>query len=365
MEDKSNQTSQLGVTLLEFDGKYDSPHRCEDLIAKYDSVSRLDRIHWSTNLRLIREIGRGGQGTVFLAERVGADGFNLPVAVKVFSPEPYLRPEDYDQDMRRVAKIASKVAAIQNEHLLSVNHFLDRNRIRVMIMERIEGYDLRKLLTPKMLGIVQDRVSEKRWTRIQKNLVCPGREQPKLNPIQALFVIQGCLAGLKSMHEHGLVHGDVKPANIMINRCGSAKLIDIGSAADETVPAKFKACTPAYAAPEVLDGQSPTMSSDLVSLGYVFMELVAGKPLFRNVDDLAKLSDEKRHVASALIDLFGEIEKNTDELVAVCMELVTAADEYDAANRITNLIDETGLLANRQNELPIWLEELLEIEQSD
>ena len=140
-----------------FDGQPTGP-QCAELIGRYDKLVSEQRLSWTTHLRLLRKLGAGGQGVVYLTERRGADGFTLPVALKIFSPERYGSPEEYDADMARIGRVSAKVARIQHENLLVVQNFLDRERVRLMVMEWVEGFDLRRLLTPKMYGVVKSRV---------------------------------------------------------------------------------------------------------------------------------------------------------------------------------------------------------------
>ena len=138
-------------------------NQCGPLCDRYEEILREKRHSWTTHLRLLKKLGSGGQGVVYLTERRGSDGFTLPVALKVFSPERYATPIHYDSDMSRMGRVAAKVAQIQHENLIVVENFLDRDRIRMMVMEWVEGFDLRRLLTPKMFGIVKERFSQKRW----------------------------------------------------------------------------------------------------------------------------------------------------------------------------------------------------------
>ena len=144
---------------------------CADLTDRYDGVIAAQRHSWTTHLKLIKELGRGGQGIVYLTRRLGSDDFTLPVALKIFSPERYPSPQEYDADMGRMARVAAKLARIQHDNLLQVYNFLDRDRIRMMVMEWVEGFDLRRLMTPKMFGVVKERFSDKRWAHINLSLI--------------------------------------------------------------------------------------------------------------------------------------------------------------------------------------------------
>src|SRR5690606_23093113 len=117
-----------------------------ELLTRYEAILQGHRLSWTTHQGLLRLLGRGGQGVVYLSERRGADGFTLPIALKIFSPFPYPSPKDYDQAMLRIAQVAARVAQIQQDNLLDVHNFVDRDRIRIMSMEWIDGYDMRRLL---------------------------------------------------------------------------------------------------------------------------------------------------------------------------------------------------------------------------
>ena len=95
-------------------------NQCTELFRRYEEILSEKRHSWTTHLRLLKKLGAGGQGVVFLTERRGSDSFTLPVALKVFSPERYATPSHYDADMARMGRVAAKVARIQHENLLVV-----------------------------------------------------------------------------------------------------------------------------------------------------------------------------------------------------------------------------------------------------
>ncbi len=101
--------------------------------------------------------------------------------------------------------------------------------------------------------------------------------QPRLKPGIAMSVVRECLAGLAALHREGIVHGDLKPSNVMLKRTGNAKIVDIGSAFEiDNAPAQ-RTCTPTYTPrPRCLEGEDCSPRSDLASLGYVLIELLAG-----------------------------------------------------------------------------------------
>ena len=147
-------------------------------------------------------------------------------------------------------------------------------------MQYINGCDLRHLLQPGLLRCLKQCVNEDRWKTIS-NVVYSGNETQQLavQPAIAVYIIERVLRGVQALHKLGIVHGDIKPSNIMLNACGSLKIIDLGSAFEITAPPAEYYVTPAYAAPEFLETGVMTQQSDLASVGYVLIELLSGKSI--------------------------------------------------------------------------------------
>src|SRR5205814_327753 len=150
-------------------------------------------------------LGSGGQGAVYLARRLGTDGFSRTVALKLFSPEPYRDALDYEEDMRRIARVAARVAHIQHDNLIDVHDFFEQGGIRLMEMEWLDGYDLRQLLTPRMLEQTRERVAPADWLRINDVIIEEGPVQPRFKPGVAIQVLRDCLAALAALHRTGIV----------------------------------------------------------------------------------------------------------------------------------------------------------------
>lgn len=366
------QGDDLSPTVSHFQSQVAGRH--SELIENYENIIGGKRQSWTMHLRLLKKLGSGGQGEVYLTERRGADMFTLPVALKVFSPERYPTLIDYENDMERMARVASRVARIQHENLLQVENFLERDQIRIMVMEWVEGFDLRRLLTPRMLTVLQMRVTEKRWNQINDVLVTAGPSQPRFKAGAAVAIIRDCLDSLAAMHRNGIVHGDVKPGNIMLKRTGHAKMIDIGSAFEIDDPPVKRACTPVYSAIEVLEGEANTRLSDLASLGYVAVELLAGKPLFPNVKGLSGLLKAKHALHNELESVLpAEVYRN-ELLVNFCQRLINpdpkqrfaSAEEADlreeGAAAFHRQLIKSDLASQYQNDIRVWVDELIEIE---
>ncbi len=345
--------------------------RCSDeLIARYKHILDQPRLSWTEHHQLNRILGAGGQGVVFLSERRGTDRFTLPVAVKVFSPERYEDERSYDDSMGRMAQVAAHVAQIQQDNLLDVHNWIDRERIRLMEMEWVDGFDLRHLLTQKMLEWIHYHVSSKRWRYINQVIVTAGPMQPRVKPGVAIAIVRDCLAALAALHRHGIVHGDLKPSNIMLKRTGNAKIVDLGSAFELEDPPARRSCTPTYAAPEVLDGEACTPRSDLASLGYVLIEMLSGSPPFAGLKTYPELLAAKRFLAQRLARVLPEEVVCNELLMSFCRGLVApdpsrrfpsaeAADlvKEGAASFHRQLI-KGDLASEYDNEIRLWLEEL-------
>ncbi len=358
----NNATLTLGGT--------ESPRCSDELLERYDSIVQEKRLSWTEHSRLTRLLGVGGQGVVYLSERRGTDSFTLPVAIKIFSPERYADARAYDVAMSRIAHVASRVAQLQQDNLLDVHNFVERNRIRMMEMEWIDGQDLSRLLTQSMLERIKDRVSVRRWEYINNVIVTPGTTHPRLKPGIAVAVTRECLAALAALHREGIVHGDIKPSNIMLKRTGNAKIVDIGSAFDVNDPPANFTCTPNYAAPEVLEAAECTPLSDLASLGYVLIEMLAGRPLFAGINDYTQLLEAKRMLPRLLPEIVPQEVAVNKLLMSFCRGLIApdpmrrfpsaeAADlkEEGAAAFHRQLI--IGDLASEyENEIRMWLSEL-------
>jgi serine/threonine protein kinase len=345
--------------------------RCpEELLGRYGEIVEGGRLTWTEYHQLTKRLGAGGQGVVFLTTRRGSDGFTLPVAIKIFSPERYDSEALYDEAMERIAKVSSRVAQIQQDNLLDVQNFVEHRRIRVMEMEWIDGYDLSRLLAAELLGRTRASVGDDRWRYLNKVVVTAGPQQSRLMPGVAIAIVRECLAALAALHREGIVHGDIKSSNIMVKRTGNAKIIDIGSAlALDDIPPN-RTCTPSYAAPEVLEGRENSPRSDLASLGYVLIEMLSGQPPFAGLQSYRDLLEAKRSLVHRLPQLL-PADVTCNELLMSFIRGMIAADpakRFPSAED-ADLVKEGaasfhrqlivgGLASEYENEIRAWLEEL-------
>jgi len=188
----------------------------------------------------------------------------------------------------------------------------------------------------------------------------------------AVAIIRDCLAALAALHRANIVHGDIKPGNIMLRQSGRAKIIDIGSAFSLDHPADQLNCSPEYAAPEVLKGSENTALSDLASLGYVLVELLAGQRLFTRCRSISELVKAKESFPDRLAGLLPEEILRNDLLMAFINQMIApkpenrfhtaeAADlvEHGAAAFHRQLI-KSDLASEYDNDIRILIQEILQ-----
>jgi serine/threonine-protein kinase len=345
-----------------------------DLIGRYRNLVHGPGLSWTCRYRKQRLLGRGGQGVVYLAQRQGTDAFTLPVALKIFSPESYPDARAYEEDMQRVARVAARVALIQNDNLLDIHDFIEPDGIRVMEMEWVDGYDLRELLTPAMLEHSRRRLDPRHWKYVNNVILTAGPVQSRFKPGVAIQVLRECLAGLSALHRVGIVHGDLKPSNIMLKRTGNAKVIDIGSAVDLRHGSPRRVWSPVYAAPEVLDGGENSPQADLASLGYVLIEMLAGRSPFEGLTTFKELIETKAQLERRLPDLLPPDVSCNELLLHLCRRLVVAEPSRRFGSAQAADLDRRGaasfhrqlvkgdLASEYSNDIRVWLEQVGKVE---
>jgi hypothetical protein len=206
---------------------------------------------------IIRKLGEGGMGTVWLA----ASPQDELVAVKVLSPQ-LARQRPYVTRFLREAQAAIKLRDQNIVRGIAVGE--DRGRY-YFVMEFVAGKSARQMIEEMGVLPVDDASS----------------------------IILQVAAGLSHAHAKGIVHRDIKPGNILVSRQGVAKLADLGLArqtqADLTALTRtgIGMGTPEYAAPEqLLDAARADERSDIYSLGATWYHMVTGRPPFSGASAL-------------------------------------------------------------------------------
>lgn len=201
------------------------------------------------DFELLELLGEGETGSVFRANYQNQD---RSVAVKILSP----RLAEDEEALQRFLEEAKVCARLKHPHIIRFLRLAKCEGLYYIAMELAEGGSLRKLMKSK---------------------------GGKLDEIKALELTAQVADALSMAHGNGLLHRDVKPENILLDRNGYAKLADLGIAVRTTqsdAAGEFWG-TPAYLAPEIISGKSSDdPRSDLYSLGAALFEVLTGRTPF-------------------------------------------------------------------------------------
>ena len=325
-------------------------------------------IRWDARYAILRQIGQGAQGIVYLARREGADGYHVNVALKVFSRHPQWSVEEYLGEMRRVAHQALRISQIQHDHLIVIQNFVSQDETRVMVMEWIDGLDLAQLLDRRHWESLREQLDPKEWDRLNDVVVTEGEDHCRLKPGIAVDILRGCLAGLASLHNEDIVHCDLKPANIMIKRSGTKKIVDVDSSCMLSEANEQIRGTPYYMAPERLRTGPVRLNSDVASLGYILIEMLTGRRLFKQCHSRSDLLEAKIDLPKRLPDVLPPEVKRNAILSGLVARMIAVeptnrfpdADAVDlertgAANFHRHLV-KTDLSTDYRRELAWWME---------
>ena len=203
-------------------------------------------------LEILESLGRGGMGVVYKARQKSLDRL---VALKLMAPE---RAGDPDF-AARFAREARALAALNHPHIVAVHDFGEAGGFFWLLMEYVDGVNLRELLRTR-----------------------------RLSPREALAIVPPVCEALQAAHDRGIVHRDIKPENLLLDRKGTVKIADFGIAKLMGTPdgpgaehlsgeTTRTAGTPAYAAPEQQEGAAADHRADLYSLGVVLYEMLTGE----------------------------------------------------------------------------------------
>ncbi|MCA8997823.1 MAG: serine/threonine protein kinase [Planctomycetaceae bacterium] len=346
------------------------PSPGSEIFRHYQKIIGQSHVCWEMDYRLVRRLGAGGQGVVFLADREGAFGVSFPLALKFYRPDGYVNNDVYRDEMARLARMTMDVARIQQDHLMDVYNVVEYQGILVLVSEWIDGYDLRFLTAPPLLRKLKRSVDRERWDYINEVVMTDAGFQSRLMPGVAIAIIRECLAGLAALHRQDIIHADLKPANVMVKQTGNCKIIDLGSAFQIGKPPQRPTWTPRYAAVEVLKGEPHTPLSDLASLGYVLLELLSGKYPFAGVADDGELIHVKQTMWETVPELLPADVARNGTLIELIRKMIapnpadrfTSLEEADlsecGAAEILRQLVKVNMTTEAESELRLLMEEI-------
>ena len=225
-----------------------------DALSELDESSRIgERVG---SYRLLKELGRGGMGTAYLAARAD-DEFQKEVAIKLIK-----RGMDTDAILRRFRHERQILADLAHPNIVMLlDGGTTNDGLPYFVMEHVDGIPIDAFCSAKRLSI-GDR----------------------------LRLFQSVCAAVDHAHQRRVVHRDLKPSNILVTPSGVPKLLDFGIAKLLDPGRGFDtgeltlvpgAMTPQFASPEQIRGERLTTSSDIYSLGVLLYVLLAGRHPYR------------------------------------------------------------------------------------
>jgi Leucine-rich repeat (LRR) protein len=216
--------------------------------------------------RVLKVLGHGGMGVVYLAEDTRLKRL---VAIKAMLPALAASASAGQRFLRE----AQAMAAVKHDHVVTVHQVDEERSVPFLVMELLQGEPLDKRL----------------------------RQEGKLPLAEVLRIGREIAEGLEAAHTTGLIHRDVKPANVFLEAPRSrVKILDFGlarAASGEGGLTQQGAIvgTPGYMAPEQARGESVDARSDLFSLGVVLYRLCTGQMPFRGADAVSTLVEVATH----------------------------------------------------------------------
>ncbi len=251
--------------------------------------------------KVLEKLGSGGMGQVFLCEH---KLMRRRVAVKVL---PTAKAED-PSSLERFYREARAVAALDHPNIVRAYDIDQDENLHFLVMEYVDGTNLQDLI--KKVG--------------------------PLDVVRACHYIYGAAVGLQHAHEIGLVHRDIKPGNILVDRAGVVKILDMGLARffhdeEDSLTKKYDENvlgTADYLAPEqALDSHSVDIRADIYSLGATFYFLLTGSSPFPEGTVAQKLIWHQNRPPRAIKSLRQDV---PDDVVAILdrMMMKEVANRY-------------------------------------
>src|SRR3989339_690829 len=262
--------------------------------------------------RLIKKIGEGGMGVVYLAHHLA---LNKNVAVKILPPSFAMEEER----VKRFVREARSAAQLEHSNIIQIYNIAKHEDFYFIVMQYADGESLAHAI----------------------------KRQGKINTLEALGIIKDVALALSVAHRKNIVHRDIKPENIMINTNGEVKLMDFGLARVLDVASNLSRTgdilgTPYYLSPEQAQGHKVDGRADIYSLGVTLYYMLSGKKPFEGDTTLTiilKHINEKPPVIS-------QTNPETPECVSNVINKMLEKDPARRYQSTDELIDDINLCHN-------------------
>ena len=239
--------------------------------------------------QIIEELGKGGMGRVY---RVLDRKINEEVALKLIRPEIAADKKTIERFSNEL-KFARKIA---HRNVGRMYHLGEEEEIHYITMEYVHGENLKGMI--RMMG--------------------------QLSPGKTVFIAKQVCEGLIEAHRMDVVHRDLKPQNIMIDKDGNARIMDFGIArslqAKGITGAGVMIGTPEYMSPEQVESKEVDNRSDIYSLGVILYEMVTGKEPFVGETPLSIAMKHKSKKPQDPRELNASVPEELSRLILKCLE---------------------------------------------
>ncbi len=244
---------------------------------------------FAARYQIIEELGRGGMGKVY---RVVDKKLNKEVALKLINAEV----SSDDRTIKRFSNELRLARKISHKNVGRMFELMEDGGTHFITMEYVAGEDLASFI----------------------------RRSGKLAIGKALSIAKQVSEGLEAAHRLGVVHRDLKPGNIMIDKMGEARIMDFGIArsleAKGITATEVMIGTPAYISPEQAEGQDVDQRSDIYSFGIILYEMVTGRLPFEGNTPLSVCMKHKAELPPNPRKIDPQIPENLSRLILKCLE---------------------------------------------